>query len=384
VRSNQCALLCDDCGLWCHCKCCGVDGAQYNNFQLQVDFNGICPFCLGKSLPYNNCSFLSCSDLNFSLECSDDTSQLTYSLPVPPFSKNSFLKVAYLNCRSLLSSLEEVYLLMQTYSVDIMTLSETWLNETISDLEIQLVCSNDYYSVVRRDRNRQGGGVAIIISKAIPFCLCPGFSEGKVESLCVNLFPGSRWAILLCCIYRSPSDYHSFHNVTVECEKVLKNCCQKLLILGDFNADLTQFNSQQTKFLNSFVRQFDLHELVKSPTRVTATTSSQLDLILTNCPSYFHTTAAIPCNASDHHVVMTHFCVRGFSECLKHNVISVRQYHKIDIEMLDKVLLDDSWSGIFDIADINVCTEAFTLVMQHVMNALVPLRTLRIKRQRIP
>jgi len=52
--------------------------------------------------------------------------------------------------------------------------------------------------------------------------------------------------------------------------------------------------------------------------------------------------------------------------------------------MLDKVLLDDSWSGIFDVADINVCTEAFTLAMQHVMNALVPLRTLRIKRQRIP
>ena len=35
-------------------------------------------------------------------------------------------------------------------------------------------------------------------------------------------------------------------------------------------------------------------------------------------------------------------------------------------------------------ADINVCTEAFTLVMQYVMNALVPLRTLRIRCQKIP
>ena len=82
--------------------------------------------------------------------------------------------------------------------------------------------------------------------------------------------------------------------------------------------------------------------------------------------------------------MITHFCAQGFSECLKHNIISVRQYHKIDFEMLDKVLLDDSWSGIFDVADINDCTEASTLVIQYVMNALVPLRTLRIKRQRIP
>ena len=143
VRSNQRVFLCDDCGLWCHCRCCGANRAQYNDFQLQVDFNWVCPFCLGKGLPFNDYSFLSCSDLNCSLECSDDISQSTY-LPAPPFSKNSFLKVAHLNCRSLLSSLEEVYLLMQTYSVDIMTLSETWLDETISDLEI---CSNGYYSI---------------------------------------------------------------------------------------------------------------------------------------------------------------------------------------------------------------------------------------------
>ena len=123
---------------------------------------------------------------------------------------------------------------------------------------------------------------------------------------------------------------------------------------------------------------------MKSPTRVTATTSSQLDLILTDSPSYFHTTAAIPCHASDHHVVITHFCSRGISQCLKHNVISVRQYHKIDTEMLDKVLLDESWSDVFGADDIDVCTKAFTLVMQYIMNALVPLQTLRIKQHSIP
>ena len=172
--------------------------------------------------------------------------------------------------------------------------------------------------------------------------------------------------------------------MTVECEKALLNSCQRLLIFGDFNSDPTLSTSLQTKFLNSFVKQFNLHELVKFPTRVTATNSYQLDLILTNSPSYFHTTAAIPYHASDHHVVITHFCARGISQCLKHNVISVRQYHKIDTEMLDKVLLDESWSDVFAVDDVDICTEAFTLVMHYVMNALVPWLTLKIKQRSIP
>ena len=51
VRSNQCALSCDDCGLWCHCRCCSVSRAQYQSFQLQSDFNWTCPSCLSKTLP---------------------------------------------------------------------------------------------------------------------------------------------------------------------------------------------------------------------------------------------------------------------------------------------------------------------------------------------
>ena len=64
--------------------------------------------------------------------------------------------------------------------------------------------------------------------------------------------------------------------------------------------------------------------------------------------------------------------------------MSMRQYHKIDSEMFDKVLLDDCWSDVLSVDDINVCTEAFTLVMQHVMNALVPLHNLRVRQRRFP
>jgi len=47
--------------------------------------------------------------------------------------------------------------------------------------------------------------------------------------------------------------------------------------------------------------------------------------------------------------------------------------------VLERVLLDDAWNEIFDIDDVNVCTEAFTLVMQYIMDVLIPLRRKRIK-----
>ena len=43
--------------------------------------------------------------------------------------------------------------------------------------------------------------------------------------------------------------------------------------------------------------------------------------------------------------------------------------------MLEKVLFDISWDEICGIDVVNVCAEAFTLVMQHVLDVMIPLKT---------
>ena len=60
-------------------------------------------------------------------------------------------------------------MIMRANCIDIMTLSETWLDESISDVE---VCPDSDMSIVRRDRNRRGGGVAIVVSNNVRFLLC--------------------------------------------------------------------------------------------------------------------------------------------------------------------------------------------------------------------
>jgi len=52
-----------------------------------------------------------------------------------------------------------------------------------------------------------------------------------VESLWLELYPGSGRAMLLYYVYRSPSDYHFFDHLAMECEKALLNSSQRLIIL---------------------------------------------------------------------------------------------------------------------------------------------------------
>jgi len=52
-----------------------------------------------------------------------------------------------------------------------LTLSETWLDDTVPDDEVFSVeCG---YSLFRHDRNQHGGGVAILLSNRVPYCPHP-------------------------------------------------------------------------------------------------------------------------------------------------------------------------------------------------------------------
>ena len=75
--------------------------------------------------------------------------------------------VALLNTRSLLTSMDELTLLVTNFHIDVITISETWLDKSILDSEMSL----PNYSLLRRNRNRQG--VAVYISSTIRFISRP-------------------------------------------------------------------------------------------------------------------------------------------------------------------------------------------------------------------
>ena len=104
-------------------------------------------------------STVNCDSVNTSKIVNDD-----YVQPIEsnvPSLKSKVIKFAHLNIRSLVSKIDELSHIC-AYTFDIIGVNETLCDHTISDSEVKLDGSN----ILRRDRTRDGGGVAILIKES--------------------------------------------------------------------------------------------------------------------------------------------------------------------------------------------------------------------------
>ena len=105
----------------------------------------------------------------------------------------------YFNCRSLLPKFDELAALCSTNMPDVVCLVETWLCSDILDTEISI----PNYSIVRLDRNRHGGGVAMYIRNSLSYNVVLYGSAG-LEVIVVSLSK-CNFKLCLCVFYRPPS-----------------------------------------------------------------------------------------------------------------------------------------------------------------------------------
>ena len=384
VHVNQQALQCDNCVYWCHCVCCGVDSQAYAVFQNAEAFGWICPKCVADIMPFHDCSVLSSVSESSSVLSSLTSESSNGLLDLPPLLTSGGLRVAHLNCRSLLPSAEEVYDVCTRNSIDIFAVTETWLDTSIDDQEI--FPFSPHINIVRNDSNRHGGGVAFILSDRVKYVLRSDLCEGRIESLWIELFPATKRSMLFCCVYRPPSQHDLFDAFLAEYETAHLQC-PSIAIFGDVNADLLKPCYPCTKLLLSVMKQLQLVDLVCTPTRVTMDSSSQIDVLLTTDDGCFNFTKVFPFSGSDHHLIVSRYYPRGL--CVdppSHQIVVVRNFQKLDTVMLDKLLTcDDIWDDVLSKFDnVSECLECFNLIMNGLLDLLVPLKKLRVRQRDCP
>ncbi|CDQ86214.1 unnamed protein product [Oncorhynchus mykiss] len=81
--------------------------------------------------------------------------------------KLPMLKIAQINICSLRNKVHEVNSLLVTDDIHILTISETHLDNTFDDTVVAI----QGYNIYRKDRNANGGGVAVYIPNHIPVML---------------------------------------------------------------------------------------------------------------------------------------------------------------------------------------------------------------------
>jgi exonuclease III len=93
------------------------------------------------------------------------------------------LKIANLNVNSPLKHIEEIRLLLSDTPFDILAINESKRDSSITDYEIHV----HNYSIVRLDRNRCWGGVALYIKNTLPYLERKNLVSDNVEMICVEI-----------------------------------------------------------------------------------------------------------------------------------------------------------------------------------------------------
>ena len=188
------------------------------------------------------------------------------------------LKIGCRNIRGLLGKIDELRFLVLECNFDIMGICETFLDDNVADHEIII----NGFNVIRRDRHRDGGGVLLYIKEGIFYD-----QEGLTVLTCPN--NESVWVNIKCAknglalgiMYRPPSSVNEYFNNMLDQIDNVFSYYEDVVLMGDLNYDYKPVLMHSNK-LHQIEVLYGMQQLISSPTRVTLTTSSLIDVILSN------------------------------------------------------------------------------------------------------
>lgn len=299
----------------------------------------------------------------------------------------SGLKILHLNIRSLRNSAHLLQLreLTNNRKFDIITISETWLNTTVTSGEVGI----DGYKLFRLDRlHKSGGGVCAYVRKELKTKVLKDFSyisDRNFHQLWISVQLRKLKSILVCIVYRPVDCPLSFFEDTLKPNYTQALALNKpIVILGDLNCDGLNVNCIGYKAMSKFLVEMNLKQTVNAPTRITATTSSLLDVILVSSPSLVRSSGVINMPISDHLPVYAELKVK-IPKPLPYT-ISTRSYKNYNSNLFSSDLASnaDDLLSIFNGSDVNAKLDTFNTFFLSTLDSHAPIKTIKIRNRPCP
>ena len=269
--------------------------------------------------------------------------------PGPGNDINHF-SVMHANVRSLASEpkLIDMNVRATEHKLSVLGVSETWLDDTIRDSDLEI----PGYNIIRKDRNRHGGGVAIYVEDNLYFKVHPELSSNSFETLWISVrLPQGR--VYVGVMYVSPNlstsaADHFIDYLEVTFDSINTNNPKAIILLGDFNAKSNKWFSKQqdnplgTK-LYDFTKRYNLGQVIQNPTRVTNLSASLIDLIITdNENRVVKSETGLPILGSDHSTISATFTFKMQSTSY---IREVYDLEKTNMETLKNALTTFDWNS---------------------------------------
>ena len=145
-----------------------------------------------------------------------------------------------------------------------------------------------------------------------------------------------------------------------------------MYIMRDLNCNLQNAECPETKSLTSFCQSFNPWQLIASPTRVTDSSSSLIDVILTSQGKQVIKAGVIDCSISDHDIILRLKAPRP-----KVNYVKTRRFKNYNPDAFQYDMSFVPWSvlEIFNAVDDKL--HAFDLLFNETLDHHAPIRSVR-------
>ena len=231
------------------------------------------------------------------------------------------LSIININARSLRRKLD--LLDSKVTDHDVITMLETWLSADTKNNEIS---TNGYHPPVRKDRSDDPhGGVAIYVQNRLICKERQDLSIPQLEAVWTETKIGQD-KFLIGSFYRPPNSKSDYWDLIDQSIKNVSSTPHKFIVLGDF---ITNFLSNPSPQLLDVINFSNLQQAVTHPTRITETSATLLDLVLTSCTDIISHVDVLPPVCSDHSVP----CVNLFHK-IKHSLHSTVLFMIIETSTL--------------------------------------------------
>lgn len=215
------------------------------------------------------------------------------------------LTVMHLNIQAITNKLDQIKIMITDINETrhknniIFGITETHLNNTWSDDEIKL----DNFTCVRKDRSYSGGGgILAFVPNSINFdrrADLENFDNNLIETICIEISFHISSPILICFLYRPPSNSVRWRDELKNMIINLENEVKEVIILGDFNVNV--LNRSQYRPLKLITTSYQYEQLIDKVTR--PATNTIIDHIYTTHPQFVLKSGVIEVGVSDHYPI---------------------------------------------------------------------------------
>ena len=263
-----------------------------------------------------------------------------------------------------IAHLTEVKELVNLHKIDILTISETWLNSTVTNSEIAI----EDYKIYRLDRlHKRGGGICAYIKKNLKASVLKELSqisESSFHQLWINIQSKKNRSITICVTYRPPDcalNCFEDHFKPNYIQVLTTRMNQPIFVLGDLNCNMLH-DGPDRKALVEVSTELNLQQIIKNPTKITDTTQSLIDVILVSNTASVLESSVLNSAISDHLPVYVILKVKVPK--IPPNYITARSYKYYDPlhSSSDLAVKSDDLLSIFSNTDVNTQLETFKIL----------------------